>query len=168
MPSDRTPTRAVAPAHLLRGMVVDRDLAHESRYGLVSSPHLYEDTYAQVDLFDHLDTIDTLRKNGHTQKEIAEILSDGQEEWSESKVKQYSALLNNVVTDVLDTAREHQEGRVTDEVTDVTFEFTEWWFRNSGLYDLAPPDEDNDTEESDEDDEPNADIDDLRQRSKSG
>lgn len=96
-------------------------------------------------------------KNGHTQKEIAEILSDGQEEWSRGKVKQYVAVLDNVGTEILEFARHHQEGRVPTNGTAVpTFEFTEWWFRNSGLYDLAPPSEDNDPEESDEDDESNA------------
>lgn len=54
--------------------------------------------------------------------------------WSTSKVKQHSALLGNVVTKTLEIARNHQEGRVTDEVTTVTF--TERWFRDSGLYDL--------------------------------
>ena len=76
----------------------------------------------------------TLRENpdlrdDHTQAEIAKRLG-----WSESKVKQYSALLSRIVTDVLEFARSHQEGRVTDEVTSVTF--TEYWFRTSGLYDL--------------------------------
>ena len=33
-------------------------------------------------------------------------------------------------------ARQHQEGRVTDEVTSVTHDFTEGWFRNSGIYGL--------------------------------
>jgi hypothetical protein len=37
-------------------------------------------------------------------------------------------VLNNVVTQVLDLAREYQEGRVTDKVTNVTFNFTEGWF----------------------------------------
>ena len=45
--------------------------------------------------------------------------------WSKSKVKQYSALLENVVTEVLEIAKSYQEGRVTDKVTNVTFNFTE-------------------------------------------
>ena len=61
----------------------------------------------------------------HTQAEIAERLG-----WSESKVKQYSALLGKVVTGVLELAQSHQEGRVTSEVTSVTF--SEYWFRTSG------------------------------------
>lgn len=39
-------------------------------------------------------------------------------------------------TQVLDLAKERQTGRVTDNVTDATFNFTEGWFRSSGLYDI--------------------------------
>lgn len=95
-----------------------------------------EDVYAEEDLFDTLDTIEYLQEERLTQAEIAEVLDDGFEGWSEAKVKQYSALLGNVVTEVLELARSHQRGRVTDEVTSVTFNFTEGWFRNSGLYEL--------------------------------
>jgi hypothetical protein len=66
-----------------------------------------------------------------TQAEIGEKIG-----WTESKVKQYSALLNSIVTDVLGLAKKHQTGRVTEKVTNVTF--TEGWFRNSGFYDLQP------------------------------
>jgi hypothetical protein len=45
-------------------------------------------------------------------------------------------LLNSIVTDVLGLAKKHQTGRVTENVTNVTF--TEGWFRDSGLYDLQP------------------------------
>lgn len=94
-----------------------------------------EDVYAQEDLFDTLDTIEYLQEEGLTQAEIADVLDDGFESWSESKVKNHSSLLN-VVTEVLDMARRNQKGRVTGEVTNVTFNFTEGWFRNSGLYEL--------------------------------
>ena len=36
----------------------------------------------------------------------------------------------------MDIARKHQEERVTKEVTGVTFNFTEYWFRTSGIYEL--------------------------------
>jgi len=97
-------------------------------YALSHQSNQDEDTYAEEDLFDHLDFIADLRED-ETQAEIAERLA-----WSESKVKNYSALLNKIVTPVLDLARSHQSGRVTSEVTSVTF--TEGWFRTSGLYDL--------------------------------
>ena len=45
-------------------------------------------------------------------------------------------LINIKVTQVLDIARKHQKDRVTKEVTDVTFNFTEGWFRKSKIYDL--------------------------------
>ena len=71
-------------------------------------------------------------KDDYTQEEIGEKIG-----WSRSKVKQYSALLINIkVTQVLDIARKHQKDRVTKEVTDVTFNFTEGWFRKSKIYDL--------------------------------
>jgi predicted transcriptional regulator len=68
-----------------------------------------------------------LREEGLTQQQIGDRIGG-----SENKVKQYSAVLNNVVTQVLDLAREYQEGRVTDKVTNVTFNFTKWHkhFRN--------------------------------------
>ena len=84
-----------------------------------------------MDLFDWLDIIKKLRDEGLTQSQIGERIG-----WSESKVKQYSALLSTVVTQVLNLARQYQIGRVTPEVTFATFNFTEGWFRNSGLYDL--------------------------------
>jgi hypothetical protein len=42
--------------------------------------------------------------------------------------------LYEIVTGVLECAREHQEGRVTSEVTSVTL--SEYWFRTSGLYEI--------------------------------
>lgn len=96
-----------------------------------------------MDLFDWLDIIKKLKEEGMTQEEIAKKI-----EWSTEQVKQYSVLLNNIVTDVLGLTKKVQEGRVTKKVTTVTsfidientsiktkpFNFTEWWFRNSGLY----------------------------------
>ena len=76
-----------------------------------------EDTYAPMDLFDWLDVIGRLRAEGLTQAEIGEKIG-----WTESKVKQYSALLNSIVTDVLGLAKKHQTGRVTEKVTNVTFQ----------------------------------------------
>ncbi len=48
-----------------------------------------------------------------------------------------SFLMNKIVTQVLDACKQYQNGRVTVEVTPVTFDFTEGWFRTSGLYDLT-------------------------------
>lgn len=90
-----------------------------------------EDVYAPEDLFDTLDTIEHLRDEGLTQAEIGDKLG-----WGESKVKSHSALLSNIVSPVLNLAREHQKGRETSGVSGETFDFTEYWFRTSGLYDL--------------------------------
>ena len=51
--------------------------------------------------------------------------------WSENQIKQYSMLLNKIVTPILNLCKKHQIGRVTKKVTDVTFDFSEGWFRYS-------------------------------------
>lgn len=87
-----------------------------------------EDTYVEEDLFDHLDYIEGLRAE-HTQQEIADKMG-----WTRSTVANYSSLLSNVVTEVVEIAKSNQTGRVTENVPTETF--TERWFRDSGLYDL--------------------------------
>jgi len=39
-------------------------------------------------------------------------------------------------THIIDFAKEFQIDRVSKKDTNVSFDFTEGWFRNSGLYDL--------------------------------
>ena len=48
---------------------------------------------------------------------------------SESMLKQYNSLLLKIVTPTLILCKQYQNGRVTKEVTIVTFDFTEGWFR---------------------------------------
>ena len=45
-------------------------------------------------------------------------------------------LLENIATDILSRLKKLQKGRVAESATIVAFNFTEYWFRNSGLYDL--------------------------------
>jgi len=90
-----------------------------------------EDTYAPEDLFDKLNTILQLKNDGLTQDEIAEILKIDR-----SYIPRFNNIGNKIVTQVLDKCKLIQEGRVTNNVTSVTFNFTEGWFRNSGLYEL--------------------------------
>lgn len=52
----------------------------------------------------------------------------------------YVRLLDNIDTQLLDKAKLLQEGRVSEKDTNVSFNFTEGWFRNSGLYDLKETD----------------------------
>ena len=99
-------------------------------YKLSEQLNLSNDTYAKQDLFDVLYKIGRLKDEGKTNFEIAEILC-----WSESKAMQYSALFKNL-TPILSECKLHQFGRVRDELTSVSFDFTEGWFRTSGLYDL--------------------------------
>ena len=89
-----------------------------------------EDTYAPMDLFDWLDLISGLREQGLTQADIGEKIG-----WSRTKVANYAQLIENTVTNVLELAKVHQSGRVTENVTIATF--TEGWFRDSGLYALC-------------------------------
>ena len=81
-------------------------------------------------LFDWLDVIGRLRDEGLTQAEIGEKIG-----WSRTKVANYAQLIENTVTNVLELAKAHQSGRVTENVTIVTF--TEGWFRDSDLYALC-------------------------------
>ena len=69
--------------------------------------------------------ISGLREQGLTQADIGEKIG-----WSRDLVARYTGLIGKVVTRVLDLARRHQTGRVTENVTTVTF--TEGWFRDSG------------------------------------
>ncbi len=101
-------------------------------YNLAVKANMDEDTYAPMDLFDWIDCIAKLKYEGKTIKEISVHLG-----WSESKVMQYSALISNL-TQILYKCKIHQKGRVREELTNATFDFTEGWFRTSGLYELYP------------------------------
>ena len=103
----------------------------EDPYTLAVKGNADEDTYSPMDLFDWIELISSMKDEGYTQQMIADRIG-----WSVNKVKQYFVLLNEIVTQVFDKAKSRQKGRVTEEVTNVTFNFTEGWFRNSGLYDL--------------------------------
>ena len=92
-----------------------------------------EETYAPMDLFDWLDIIGKLRDEGLTQAQIGERIG-----WSRGAVSNYILLADSIATRVLDLSKAHQEGRVADDATRVTFTFTEGWFRNSGMYRLWP------------------------------
>ena len=52
--------------------------------------------------------------------------------------KKYVMVLNKILTPILDLCKQHQTGRVSEKLTNVSFDFTEGWFRTSGLYDLNP------------------------------
>ena len=94
-----------------------------------------EDTYAKQDLFDYLGYIKTSRDAGDTQEIIGGKLG-----WSREKISQYCILLDGVATEVLEFVKPHQEGRVAGDATNVA-NFTEGWFRNSGIYDLKDENE---------------------------
>lgn len=89
-----------------------------------------EDTYSPMDVFDWVEVIESMKDEGYTQQEIAERIG-----WSRSKVNNYTSLIDNIDTDILEKIKTHQIGRVSENDTIVS-NFTENWFRNSGLYQL--------------------------------
>jgi site-specific DNA-methyltransferase (adenine-specific) len=101
-----------------------------------------EDVYAKQDLFDYLDVIKALRSENLTQEQIGVRIN-----WSRDKVKDHCRLLDGVGAKILELALEHQEcGAPQNGANAPFFNFTEGWFRNSGIYELK----DNEKEESEE------------------
>lgn len=90
-----------------------------------------EDTYAPEDLFDKLSTISKLKLDKLTQEEIGEILK-----MSRENISHYGILINKIATNILNKCKLIQNGRVAEIATNVAFNFTIGWFRNSGLYEL--------------------------------
>jgi len=64
-----------------------------------------------------------LREKGLTQEQIGERIG-----WSRDLVARHYILINKIVPKILNIAKKHQTGRVTLDVTNVTFNFTEGWF----------------------------------------
>ena len=87
-------------------------------------------TYAPEDLFDKLDAIQMLRDQGMTQQQIGDVIG-----MSRDKVSRHNTLLINCVPQLLKIARLYQIGRGTLECANGTHDFTERFFRDSGIYD---------------------------------
>lgn len=103
----------------------------EDPYTLAVKGNQDEDTYSPMDLFDWIELIGKMRNEGLTQQEIGDKIG-----FDRNVIAGYVRLLDNIVAQVLEKTKEHQVGRVTSGVTIATKNFTEGWFRNSGLYDL--------------------------------
>jgi len=70
-----------------------------------------------------------LKQSGLTQAEIGDVL-----EVTRKVISDYAMLINNIAPQVLDLCRTHQEGRgALNAPIGTIFNFTEGWFRNSGL-----------------------------------
>lgn len=102
----------------------------EDPYTLAVKGNADEDTYSPMDLFDWIELISKMRDEGLTQLEIGERI-----DWSRGKVSQHFVLIEKIATQVVNKSKQHQEGRVAENATNVA-SFTEGWFRNSGLYNL--------------------------------
>ena len=72
-----------------------------------------------------------VKKQGLTQAEIGEKVG-----WSVQKVSDYNNALEKTSAEVLVLAKTWQNGRA--EKKSAVADFTEGWFRNSGLYELHP------------------------------
>jgi len=113
-------------------------------YALAVNGNQDEDTYAPMDLFDWLDVIAKLQDEGLTQEKIGERIG-----WSREKVKDHVTLRSQIGAEILILAKTFQEGRAPkngaaapkNERNVTTFDFGEWWFRNSGLYELEADDQ---------------------------
>ena len=98
-------------------------------YAIAMECNSDEDSYAPEDLFDKLDTIKALKDTRMSQVEIGRVIG-----MEESMMSRYVKLYESILPKVLDLAKSHQEGRVNHDLPNVNF--TEGWFRDSGLYDL--------------------------------
>lgn len=108
-------------------------IRNEDAYTLAVKCNCDEDTYAPMDLFDWLDVVRQLRDDGLTQEKIGEKIG-----WERGRVSQYQMILDKIATNILEMAKQKQSGRVAENATTVTMNFTERWFRDSCLYDLQP------------------------------
>lgn len=96
-------------------------------YTLATRMNQDEDTYAPMDLFDWLDVINSMKDAGYTLKKIGEMIG-----WSESNLKKYSMLSNNISSEILKQFKIIQRDVGTKKVPDGTF--CENMFRDSGIY----------------------------------
>ena len=99
-------------------------------YRLAEQLNTSNDTYAKQDLFDVLYKIEKLKKDNLSQREIGSML-----EWGKDNISRYSILINNISPSFLERAKQSQSGR-GESVSPTGYNFTERWFRDSGLYDL--------------------------------
>jgi site-specific DNA-methyltransferase (adenine-specific) len=109
-------------------------VSQDDLYTIATSYNTDEDVYATMDVFDWNQIIQTLKSRGLTQEQIAARIG-----WSREKVKDYAAIGTKLGAEFLKVAKSIQTGRASgDGATAPTFNFTEGWLRNSGLYNLSP------------------------------
>jgi DNA modification methylase len=87
-------------------------------------------TLAKSDLFDWLEVIKSLSREDYNQAEIGSKIG-----WSRTMVSDYMAV-NKIDDEVLALAKKHQKERTSNNDEDSSFNFTQYWFRTSGIYDL--------------------------------
>lgn len=103
----------------------------EDPYTLAVKGNADEDTYSPMDLFDWIELISSMKDEGYNQTNIGEKIG-----WGKNKVSYYNQLLEHISPKILKVVKKHQLGRGEHNSPNGEFDFTEGWFRNSGLYDL--------------------------------
>lgn len=104
-----------------------------NEYTLAIQCNSDEETYAPEDLWDRLDTIRQLKDQGMTQAEIGEVVGDRRE-----TVRDYMGISSKIGANVLNLCKQYQIGHAPINGANAPlFDFTEGWFRTSGLYDLT-------------------------------
>jgi len=70
--------------------------------------------------------------NGKIEKDVHNTRNEIAKELGRNQVSQYFMLINKIATKILDYAKDHQAGRVSQNDTTVSFNFTKWHkhFRN--------------------------------------
>ena len=85
-----------------------------------------EVTNVTFEFTEYWEVIKGLKEQGKTNREISEVMGD---DWSESKVKDYSRMLNKVDANFLTLAKSTQVGRASQKDANAFFEYSEGWFR---------------------------------------
>ena len=99
----------------------------EDPYTLAVKGNQDENTYSPMDLFDWIELIGKMRDESLTQDSIGEKIG-----WSRGKVSDYIQVLDSA-EHILGKAKEQQKGRAALIAESSAFNFTEGWFRESGL-----------------------------------
>lgn len=101
-------------------------------YQVAIEGNIAENTYAPMDLFDWLSIIQKLKEGGLTQQEIGDKIG-----WTREKIRDHIKIIKSIGAQNLDLCKINQKGRAPKDGANATFDFTEGWFRTSGLYDLC-------------------------------
>ena len=104
-------------------------ICNDDIYSLAVKSNSMEDVYSKMDLFDWLDIIEKMKDEGYKQNEIKNILK-----CSQDYIQRISTLSLKMTDEILKKFKDIERGFVKLKVDAVSF--SEYWFRESGLYKL--------------------------------